>query len=165
MQEVSAMPFIDPSDIAANATLIGEQDGTAAIYLVRHTVSAGYYAGLHYHHGDEAIRVVSGEVCCRIGDETRVCGPGTILVIPPDVEHGFIVLADSVLETFGQRKVGSYTIVLDPDGTRRVVETFVPGRPWHHDPPAGTGHTTLEELKRLQHTTLHLIEAGCRSMP
>jgi quercetin dioxygenase-like cupin family protein len=165
MQEVSAMPFIDPNDIAANATLIGEQDGTAAIYLVRQTVSAGYYAGLHYHHGDEAIRVVSGEVCCRIGDETRVCGPGTILVIPPNVEHGFIVLADSVLETFGQRKVGSYTIVLDPDGTRRVVETFVQGRPWHHDPPAGTGHTTFEELKRLQHTTLHVIEAGCRPMP
>jgi quercetin dioxygenase-like cupin family protein len=159
------MPFIDPNDIAANATLIGEQDGTAAIYLVRQTVSAGYYAGMHYHHGDEAIRVVSGEVCCRIGDETRVCGPGTILVIPPNVEHGFIVLADSVLETFGQRKVGSYTIVLDPDGTRRVVETFVQGRPWHHDPPTGTGHTTLEELKRWQHTTLHLIEAGCRSMP
>jgi uncharacterized RmlC-like cupin family protein len=159
------MPFIDPNDIAANAILIGEWDGTAAIYLVRQTVSAGYYAGLHYHHGDEAIRVVSGEVCCRIGDETRVCGPGTILVIPPNVEHGFIVLADSVLETFGQRKVGSYTIVLDPDGTRRVVETFVQGRPWHHDPPAGTGHTTLEELKRLQHTTLHLVEAGCRPMP
>jgi quercetin dioxygenase-like cupin family protein len=93
------MPFIDPNDIAANATLIGEQDGTAAIYLVRQTVSAGYYAGMHYHHGDEAIRVVSGEVCCRIGDETRVCGPGTILVIPPNVEHGFIVRADSVLET------------------------------------------------------------------
>jgi quercetin dioxygenase-like cupin family protein len=165
MQEVSAMPFIDPNDIAANAILIGERDGTAAIYLVRQTVSAGYYAGLHYHHGDEAIRVVSGEVCCRIGDETRVFGPGTILVIPPNVEHGFIVLADSVLETFGQRKVGSYTIVLDPDGTRRVVETFVQGRPWHHDPPAGTGHTTLEELKRLQHTTLHLVEAGCRPMP
>ena len=119
-------------------------------------MSAGYSAGLHYHHGDGAIRVVSGEVCCRIGDETRVCGPG---------EHGFIVLADSVLETFGQRKVGSYTIVLDPDGTRRVVETFVQGRPWRHDPPAGMGHTTLEELKRLQHTTLHLLEAGSRSMP
>ena len=62
------------------------------------------------------------------------------------------MLTDSVLETFGQRKVGSYTIVLDPDGTRRVVETFVQGRPWHHDPPAGTAHTTLEEQKRLQRT-------------
>jgi hypothetical protein len=91
-----------------------------------------------------------------------VCGPGTILVFPPNVEHGFIVLTDSVLETFGQRKVGSYTIVLDPDGTRRVVEAFVQGRPWHHDPPAGTAHTTLEELKRLQRTTLHLIQSGNR---
>jgi quercetin dioxygenase-like cupin family protein len=165
MEEVSAMPFIDSNDTAPDATLIGEHDGTAAIYLVRQTVPAGYYAGLHYHHGDEAIRVISGEVRCRIGEETRVCGPGTILVIPPNVEHGFIVLTDSVLETFGQRKVGSYTIVLDPDGTRRVVETFVQGRPWHHDPPAGTGHTTLEEQKRLQRTTLHLIQAGSRPVP
>jgi hypothetical protein len=39
------MPFIDPNDIAANATLIGEQDGTAAIYLVRQTVSAGTMPG------------------------------------------------------------------------------------------------------------------------
>jgi hypothetical protein len=160
MQEVCAMPFIDPNDIAPNATLIGEQDSTAAIYLVRQTVPAGYYAGLHYHQGDEAIRVISGEVRCRIGEETRVCGPGTILVIPPNV-----VLADSVLETFGQRKVGSYTIVLDPDGTRRVVETFVLGRPWHHDPPAGTAHTTLDEQKRLQRTTLHLIQSGSRPVP
>jgi hypothetical protein len=30
---------------------------------------------------------------------------------------------------------------------------------------SGTGHTTLEALKRLPHTTLHLIEAGCHSMP
>jgi hypothetical protein len=47
MEEVSAMPFIDPNDTAPDATLIGEQDGTAAIYLVRQTVPAGYYAGLH----------------------------------------------------------------------------------------------------------------------
>ena len=159
------MPFIDANNTVANAILIGEQDGTVGIFLVRQTVPTGYYAGLHYHHGDEAIRVISGEVRCRIGEEMRVCGPGTILVIPPNVEHGFIVLTDSVLETFGQRKVGSYTIVLDPDGTRRVVETFVQGRPWHHDPPAGTGHTTLEEQKRLQRTTLHLIQAGSRPVP
>ncbi len=159
------MPFIDLNDTAPDATLIGEQDGTTAIYLVRQTVPAGYYAGMHYHHGDEAIRVISGEVRCRIGEEMRVCGPGTILVIPPDIEHGFIVLTDSVLETFGQRKVGSYTIVLDPDGTRRVVETFVQEGPWHHDPPAGTAHTTLEEQKRLQGTTLHLIRSGSRPVP
>lgn len=61
--------------------------------------------------------------------------------LPPGVEHGFIALADSVLETFGPRKVGSYTIVLEPDGTRRVVESFmqgVPGtatrRPGRHTP-------------------------------
>lgn len=84
-------------------------------------------------------------------------GPGTILVFPPDVEHGFVVLTDSVLETFGPRKVGTYTIVLEPDGTRGVVESFVQGRPWHNEPPPGTAHTTLEEQKRLQRTTLHLI--------
>jgi quercetin dioxygenase-like cupin family protein len=151
------MPFIDPNDSVRAVTLVGEQDGTAAIYLVRLTVPAGYYAGLHYHHGDEITRVISGEIRCRIGDETRVCGPGMILVFPPDIEHGFVALADSVLETFGQRKVGSYTIVLEPDGTRRVVETFMQGRPWHRDPPAGTPYTTLEEQKQLQRTTLHLI--------
>ncbi len=159
------MPFIDLNDIAPNATLIGEQDGTTGIFLVRQTVSAGYYAGLHYHHGDEAIRVISGEVHCRIGEETRVCGPGTMLVIPPNIEHGFIVLTDSVLETFGQRKIGCYTIVLDPDGARRVVEVFVQGRPWHHDPPDGTAHTPLEEQKRLQGTTLHLIRSDSRPVP
>jgi uncharacterized RmlC-like cupin family protein len=151
------MPFIDANNTAANAILIGEQDGTAGIFLVRQTVPTGYYAGLHYHHGDEATRVISGEIRCRIGEEARVCGPGMILVIPRNVEHGFVVLTDSVLETFGQRKMGSYAVVLDPDGTRRVVETFVKGRPWHHEPPKGKVHTTLEEQKRLQRTTLHLI--------
>jgi mannose-6-phosphate isomerase-like protein (cupin superfamily) len=151
------MPFIDANNTAPDAIMIGEQDGMAGIFLLRQTVTAGYYAGLHYHHGDEAIRVISGEVRCRIGDETRVCGPGMILVIPRNVEHGFVALTDSVLETFGQRKMGSYAIVLDPDGTRHVVETFVKGRPWHHDPPTGMEHTTLEEQKRMQRTTLHLI--------
>jgi hypothetical protein len=68
----------------------------------------------------------------------------------------------TVLETLGQRKVGSCTIVLDPDGTHRVVEAFVQGRPWHHDPPAGMAHTTLEERKRLQRTTVHPIQSGDR---
>jgi hypothetical protein len=45
------MPFIDANNTAANAILIGEQDGTAGIFLVRQTVPSGYYAGLHYHHG------------------------------------------------------------------------------------------------------------------
>lgn len=133
------MPFIDPNERAPDAILIGERDGTKAIYLVRQTAPAGYYAGLHYHHGDEAIRVVSGGIRCRIGEETRVCGPGTILVIPPKVEHGFIVLVDSVLETFGQRKVGSYTIVLGPGRETPRGGDLRTGAPVASRPAGGEG--------------------------
>jgi hypothetical protein len=41
------MPFIDANNTAANAILIGEQDGTAGIFLVRQTVPSSYYIALH----------------------------------------------------------------------------------------------------------------------
>ena len=44
----------------------------------------------HVHDGeDDAFYIVEGEMTVFSGDDETVAGPGTFVLVPPGVEHGF----------------------------------------------------------------------------
>jgi len=66
-----------------------DSDGLCTVWEGR--VPAGAVgAGPHSHRGrDEFFYVLDGELVLRIGDDTRVVGPGTLAFVPRDTVHGF----------------------------------------------------------------------------
>ncbi len=51
------------------------------------SIKAGAHAAAHTHPHEQAFWVLEGKMEFRLGDETRVCGPGDAGVIPGGVEH------------------------------------------------------------------------------
>lgn len=157
------MTFIDTNDPQRQRPsslnqLIGPQDGANKIFLLRGTRRQGTFVGLHWHGGEEAIRVLSGEVRFHIGSETKVCHAGEIAFFPAYTEHGFEVLSEETLvEVIGEQRVGSYYPVIAPDGTKQVIEVYTKEILADHEPPEGTAHTTFEELVQLMTATRHLL--------
>jgi mannose-6-phosphate isomerase-like protein (cupin superfamily) len=53
-------------------------------------IVAGRELEAHTHAGeDDAFYVLDGEMTFVFGGETAVAGPGTFVLVPPGVEHGF----------------------------------------------------------------------------
>ena len=157
------MTFIDTSEPERQRpdvlnTLIGPQDGATKLFLLRGTRRQGMGAGLHWHGGEEAIRVISGQLRVRIGSETSVCSAGAIAFIPPQTEHGFVVQSrEAVIEVIGEQHVGSYVKILDADGSSHKVEVFTKEILADHEPPAGTAHTPFADMLKMMEPTHRLI--------
>lgn len=138
--------------------LIGPKDGAQKLFLLQGTRPHGTFAGLHWHGGEEAIRVLSGEVRFHIATETHICHAGEIAFFPANTEHGFVVLSDEALiEIIGELRVGSYYPAIAPDGTQQVIEVYTQEILMDHEPPEGRAHTTFEELVQLMTATRHLL--------
>ena len=157
------MTFIDSTDpdrqwpLVLN-TLIGPQDGATRLFLLRGTRTRGMGAGLHWYGGEEAIRVISGDVRFRVGHETKVCSAGEIAFIPPQTEHGFVVQSEeAVIEVLGEQHVGSYVKILDPDGSSHDVEVFSREILADHEPPEGTAHTPFADMLKMMEPTKRLL--------
>jgi hypothetical protein len=78
-----------------------------------------------------------------VGEERRTCGPGEVVVIPPNVPHGFRVLAETVLEVIAEHDISTYYLVRGPDGAVRLEEAVRADMPW--SPPPGAGGYTSDE--------------------
>jgi mannose-6-phosphate isomerase-like protein (cupin superfamily) len=53
-------------------------------------IAAGRELEAHVHADeDDAFYILEGEMTFVFGDETAVAGPGTFVLVPPGVEHGF----------------------------------------------------------------------------
>lgn len=50
-------------------------------------MKAGAHATAHKHPHEQIFWMLKGRMEFRLGNETRVCGPGDIAVIPGGVEH------------------------------------------------------------------------------
>jgi len=62
---------------------------------------AGAHAAAHRHPHEQIFWMLSGRMRFRLGDETRVCGPGEVCVIPGGVEHEAWWLEDTeVIDIF-----------------------------------------------------------------
>jgi quercetin dioxygenase-like cupin family protein len=123
----------------------GSEHGLRRLLLADGRLPEGEVGAVHTHGGDELIRVVSGRLQARVGDRRFHCGPGEMLVVPPGVEHGFVVVAEAVVEVVAEQDMGSTYAVVEPDGTVREVEVHRAGVPW--DRPAGPGRSATSEAE------------------
>jgi quercetin dioxygenase-like cupin family protein len=65
------------------------------------SAKAGAHAAAHRHPHEQIFWMLSGKMKFRLGDETRVCGPGEVCVIPGGVEHEAWWLEDTeVIDIF-----------------------------------------------------------------
>jgi quercetin dioxygenase-like cupin family protein len=129
-------------------TVAGRADGLRRLVVASGRIPAGAPSTMHTHAGDEIIRVLSGEIVMRVGDERRTCGPGDIVIVPPYTLHGFRVLADTTLEVVAEQDIGTFWPVRDAGGVIRMVQIFTP-TPWNPAPPDGR-FTPEEELSELR---------------
>jgi quercetin dioxygenase-like cupin family protein len=138
--------FIDTNAIEVG-TLLGAEHGAMRVFIFRgRGVPPGPVAAPHSHGGDEAIRVVRGRLRVRVGDQTRVIGPGEIACIPPHTDHAFIVLDEADIEVFGEQRMGEFVTVRHADGTDHEEEIFVREFPWSRVPPREDAYTPVTEL-------------------
>jgi len=53
-------------------------------------IAVGRVLEAHVHDGeDDAFYIVEGEMTFTFGDRAEAAGPGTFVLVPPGVEHGF----------------------------------------------------------------------------
>jgi mannose-6-phosphate isomerase-like protein (cupin superfamily) len=53
-------------------------------------IAPGRVLEAHVHEGeDDAFYILEGELTFTFGDEEAVAGPGTFVLVPPPLEHGF----------------------------------------------------------------------------
>ena len=104
---------------------------------------------MHAHLGDEVLRIISGEIIVRVGDERRLCAAGDVAVVPPNVLHGFQVVQDTLMEVVAEYDIGTLFPVRQPDGSRRLVEVCRADLPWCAPPPRPGQYTTDEALQEI----------------
>jgi mannose-6-phosphate isomerase-like protein (cupin superfamily) len=79
-------------DRGAVATVKADRDRTRGLFGLVESAPAPGEPGLapHRHrHADEALYVLEGQIRARVGDETRIAGPGTFIYIARGTVHAF----------------------------------------------------------------------------
>jgi len=142
-------PFEHP-DAAGFRVVAGRPDGLQRLMLVSGRLPADMSGSpVHAHRGDEVLRIISGEIIVRVGDERRFCAAGDVAVVPPDVLHGFQVIQDTLMEVVAEYDIGTLFPVRQPDGSRRLVEVYRAELPWCAPPPQPGQYTTDAELAEI----------------
>jgi quercetin dioxygenase-like cupin family protein len=129
--------------------LAGREDGLTRLLVASGRMAGGDHGTVHLHAGDELLRIVSGELAVRVGDQQQRCRAGDIAIIPPNTWHGFLALSDTVIEVVAEQAIGTFFPVRRPDGTRAIVETYRQDMPWTAPPPTPGGWTTDEEIQAI----------------
>lgn len=55
--------------------------------LVMNRLEPGFEPRPHSHPFEQVIYIVSGKMRLHVGDEVMECGPGSLVRIPPKIEH------------------------------------------------------------------------------
>ena len=141
--------FGPPARMAAGFVVVaGRHNGLRDLMVLGGRLMKRDVSPVHRHDGDEVIRVVSGSVLVRIGDETRVCRAGDVAVLGPGVPHGFEVRSEAVVEVVAGYRIGTSYPVVGQDG-EEWHEVHRRDMPWGRPPPEGRAWTTDEELNAL----------------
>lgn len=128
--------------------VIGPEQGASHLFIWCITEPAGETLSPHHHHGEELFRVLYGRLRFQVGEVTREVGPGEVIIVPPNVEHGHVALEDTELEVIGEIGSGVFISVDAPDGTVGEHELFVRGVPWSRIPEDESQYITREEQLR-----------------
>jgi quercetin dioxygenase-like cupin family protein len=67
--------------------LIGKHDGAPNFCMRRFDVEPGGYAPRHTHDWEHEIYVLEGKGEALVGDQWHVISPGTVIFVPPNVDH------------------------------------------------------------------------------
>ena len=70
------------SDKISRRVVCGEQG-----MIVWWSIAAGVHVEAHRHANEQIVWMLKGRMAFRLGEETRICLPGDIVVIPAEVEH------------------------------------------------------------------------------
>jgi mannose-6-phosphate isomerase-like protein (cupin superfamily) len=126
----------------------GRPHGLQRLLVASGRIPAGDAGRMHLHAGDEVIRILSGEIIIRIGDQRRTCHEGDLAIVPPHTLHGLRTITETVMEVVAEHDIGTFYPVRQADGTRRLVEVYTRS-PWNRPPPRPGEHTTEEEIQRI----------------
>jgi len=72
---------------ASRFTAVFGVSSTAFIYHVPAASMKGVEAPGHHHHNEQVSVVIRGRADVRLGDQFQRVGPGTIMLVPPNVDH------------------------------------------------------------------------------
>jgi uncharacterized cupin superfamily protein len=101
---------------------------------------------VHLHHGEEILRILSGEVDVTVGSERRRCSAGDVVIIPTDTPHGFTTFTETTMEVVAELDAGQIFPVESEDGTTRLVEVYRSDLPWSRQPPSGYDWTSDSDM-------------------
>jgi mannose-6-phosphate isomerase-like protein (cupin superfamily) len=71
----------------ARFTAVFGESCTAFIYNVPASTMDGVESPGHHHHNEQISVVIRGHADVRLGDQFQRVGPGTIMFVPPNVDH------------------------------------------------------------------------------
>ena len=105
------MPIVDLKDVpkqqfpngATYQTVVGDEAGSTPVRVGVQISPPGYSTGTHSHPYMEVVSIIEGEGEARMDgtDGVIAIGPGTTLVLPPHVKHGFRVTGTVPMKTYG----------------------------------------------------------------
>ena len=100
LDDLEKQPFTDG---ATYQTIVGDDDGSTPVRVGVQVSPPGYSTGTHSHPYLEVVSVIEGEgEAWMEGQEGTVkIGPGTTLVLEPNVKHGFRVTGTGLMKTYG----------------------------------------------------------------
>lgn len=120
------MPIIRLDDVLKEAfpggatyqTLVGDDSGSTPVRTGLQVSPPGYSTGTHSHPYMEIVTVIEGEGEAWIDGEAESAdiGPGTTLVLPPGVKHGFRATGESPLKTYGVHASPERIVNFEPGG-------------------------------------------------
>ncbi len=84
-------------------TLVGDDEGSTPVRVGIQTSPPGYSTGTHAHPYMEVVTVIEGTGEAWIGSEadTTDIGPGSTIVAPPNVAHGFRNTGTTPMRSYG----------------------------------------------------------------
>jgi quercetin dioxygenase-like cupin family protein len=110
-EEDAKMPIVKLDEVdkinfpggATYQTIVGDDQGSTPVRIGVQVSQPGYSTGTHSHPYMEIVTVLegAGEAWVENQNEPFTIGPGTSLVMPPNVKHGFRVTGTAPLKTYG----------------------------------------------------------------
>lgn len=102
-------------DGATYRTIVSGEDGSSPVLIGIQVSPPGYATPTHAHPYVEIITVLEGEAeaWSEDSEETAMLRSGMTLVVPPKLRHGFRVVGEKPLKTYGVHS-----------SPERIVEVF-----------------------------------------
>ncbi len=76
--------------VVGNVEFLARSADTPRFNFAIIEIAVGRELESHVHEGeDDAFYILEGEMIFALGDDEAIAGPGTFVLVPPGVEHGF----------------------------------------------------------------------------